>query len=458
MSLLNDIAADLNEKRLWPVVALLSAGAVGLPTAASLSSASAPDAGAATPPAMTPVAGAGLAPVLPGLLGHVPARRHVSALEHDPFSATSGHAATATPAATGAPSTGATAGGGATSAARTGPAHSAASSSAPGAGPAPGTPSLSAPSGPVPSFSSPSAVPKLTPVPNLPTPKGVPIPGGVPAPSPGAKRSGGHHAPSPVVAPDPTRYFAVSLRFGAATGSPVLANPPRLQVLPSMQDPVAQYLGVREDGRSAIFLLNPAVSASGDGTCSPNPHSCQLITLHAGDSEFLDAHSASRGTVQYELDLLSVSQHHSSAALAGRARRRESAAGRRMLGASKASALRGLLFSQDLGVVVSRAAHSASSAGARAKASAATTGTARNPAAQSRILTPAPVVPASPAPAPAPASGPPAAAVAPAPAAPSTLLPVGPSPSPAVAPDPAAQMALSLRASWSQASGWMFTR
>jgi len=452
MSLVHDIAADLNEKRLWPVVALLTAGVVGIPTAASLTSAAAPDVGAATPAAMTPVAGAAVAPVLPGLPGHAPARRHVLTLEHDPFSATSGHAATATgttpKAAPGSPS----AAGGA-SARPSAAAHSATSSPAAGAGPAPGTPSLSAPSGPVPSFSSPSAAPKVTPVPNLPTPAGAPPPAGVPAPPSRSKPSGGHHASSPVVASDPTRYFAVSLRFGAATGGPVLSNPPRLQVLPSTQDPVAQYLGVREDGRSALFLLNPAVSASGDGSCSPNPDSCQLITLHPGDSEFLDVHSPSRGTVQYELDVLSVSERHSSAAVAGRARRRESAAGRRMLGTSKASALRGLLFSQDLGVVISRAAHSATTAGARAGTPAATTGTVTRPAAQRTAPTFPPVMPT--APDPAPTTSPPAAPVAPAPVAPSAVLPVGPSPG--VALDPAAQIALSLRASWSAASGWMFT-
>ncbi len=446
MSLLNDIAADLNEKRLWPVVALLSAGVVGIPVAASLTSVSAPDAGA-TPAAMTPVVGAGVGAVLPGLPGHVPARRHVSTLEHDPFSAISARAATAGATATkGAPAAGATAGTGATGA-PSASGHPATTSPSAGAGPSASAPSLSAPSGPVPSFSSPGGAPKLTPVPNLPTPKGLPIPKGVPSPPSGSKRSGGHHTSSSVVGPDPTRYFAVSMRFGAATGGPVLSNPPRLQVLPSTQNPVAQFLGVREDGRSALFLLNPAVSASGDGYCSPNPHSCQLITLRAGESEFLDAHSSTRGTVQYELDVLSVSQRHGSTTVANKARRRESLAGRRMLGASKASALRGLLFSQDLGVVISRAAHSAKTAGART----ATTGTVTPPAGPRTALSAPSVAPTTPAPEPAPS--PPAS---PMPVAPAAILPLGPSPT--IAPVPATQMALSLRASWTQASGWMFSR
>lgn len=441
MSLLNDIGADLNEKRLWPVVALLSAGVVGIPMAASLTSPSSPVPGAA-PAAMTPVAGAGA--VLPGLPGHAPARRPVSTLEHDPFSATSARAATSS--ATGTASAAGAAAGTAAAGTPSATAHSTAPAPSAGAASGGSAPSLSTPSGPVPSFSSPAA-PKLTPVPNLPTPKGLPLPNGVPSPRTGSKGSGGHHASPRVVGPDQTRYFAVSMRFGAATGGSVLTNPPRLQVLPSTQDPVAQYLGVREDGRSALFLLNPAVSASGDGYCSPNPRSCQLITLRAGESEFLDAHSSTRGTVQYELDVLSVSPRHSSATVAGKARRRESPAGRRMLGTSKASALRGLLYSQDLGVVIGRAAHSAKTAGVHA----ATTGTVTQ-AAGPRTTSPAPyAIPSSPAAVPAPS--PPASSL---PVAPAAILPVVPGPT--IAPDPAAEMALSLRASWSQASGWMFSR
>jgi hypothetical protein len=63
--------------------------------------------------------------------------------------------------------------------------------------------------------------------------------------------------------------------------------------LPSSGTPVAVYLGVAAGGKQAVFSVSRSVTAvSGQGTCYPNPESCELLAvpngkgadlLHSGD-------------------------------------------------------------------------------------------------------------------------------------------------------------------------------
>ena len=56
----------------------------------------------------------------------------------------------------------------------------------------------------------------------------------------------------------------------------------------SARTPVLIYLGVPEDGKTAMFLVEHGVEAVGDGDCSPSPEECETIRLRAGETEFLD--------------------------------------------------------------------------------------------------------------------------------------------------------------------------
>jgi hypothetical protein len=105
----------------------------------------------------------------------------------------------------------------------------------------------------------------------------------------------------------------------------------RLHPLMDGTNPIAVYLGVRNGGKEAIFLLDASVNAQGDGRCESGASECETLVLRAGETEFLDVTDESGNvTAQYELDLLTIhaSKSAAKAARAGAARKRAAALGR----------------------------------------------------------------------------------------------------------------------------------
>ena len=109
-------------------------------------------------------------------------------------------------------------------------------------------------------------------------------------------------------------------------------NVARLTPLPSSDNPFFVYLGLADDQKSAIFLINADAEPNGDGSCKPSHDDCQQIVLRAGDTEFFDLQSGTAGVVQYQLDLKSIKKYKAaSKASAAKAHARESRAGRETL-------------------------------------------------------------------------------------------------------------------------------
>jgi hypothetical protein len=103
-----------------------------------------------------------------------------------------------------------------------------------------------------------------------------------------------------------TNVWRVNLRFGEAGDQKTHKAIPRLTPLPSATDPFFIFLGVLADGKTAVFLISSDTTATGDGTCKPNPTQCDTIELRAGDTEFFDVAQGNAGVTQSELDLLKV--------------------------------------------------------------------------------------------------------------------------------------------------------
>lgn len=78
--------------------------------------------------------------------------------------------------------------------------------------------------------------------------------------------------------------FRIDVVTGRAGDTERRRNVKRLTVLPSQSNPVAVFMGVAEEGKKASFLVSTDVVRShGDGSCSPNPADCQLLTLRVGE-------------------------------------------------------------------------------------------------------------------------------------------------------------------------------
>ena len=110
-----------------------------------------------------------------------------------------------------------------------------------------------------------------------------------------------------------------------------ISDVPRLTPLPSIENPFFVFLGVKEDGKTLVFLVSSDAKATGDGKCQPKD-TCETIEMQAGDTEIFDAHDRRRRVQQYQMDVVKVSKVKATSAKAARtARARHSKAGAALL-------------------------------------------------------------------------------------------------------------------------------
>ncbi|HEV7750462.1 MAG TPA: hypothetical protein VGO71_02925 [Baekduia sp.] len=150
--------------------------------------------------------------------------------------------------------------------------------------------------------------------------------------------------------------YRVKLKFGEAGAEKTYDNVARLTPLPSSDNPFFVYLGLKDDQKTAIFLVDADAVPSGDGTCQPSAEECEQVELKAGETEFFDLQSGTAGLVQYQLDMVSIEKvKAATTAKAAQAHARESQAGReylRQVVADDPAALAAWNYSSKLGLLV----------------------------------------------------------------------------------------------------------
>ena len=155
-----------------------------------------------------------------------------------------------------------------------------------------------------------------------------------------------------------TASIRVDLRFGepGVSKQKVHSDIARLTALPSADNPIVIYLGVKDDKKTATFLIPADATATGDGVCKPETTNCQTIEMQEGDSTFLDIDLGS-GVRQFRLDVTRVGeQDEGTPKKASAARARVSQAGRDFLRSSLESGeleLNGLDFDEHTGTLTS---------------------------------------------------------------------------------------------------------
>ena len=166
--------------------------------------------------------------------------------------------------------------------------------------------------------------------------------GATPTPTGGTGTSGGSGNPGgttpskPKSKPkaSPAANYVADLRFGQADSMKTLRDVARLTPLPSASSPFFVFLGVKEDGKTLVFLVSSDAKATGDGSCKPSKNNCETIELKVGDTEFFDL-TTDAGVQQYQMDIIKVSKLSTSSsakgARAARAGGKASKADRRLL-------------------------------------------------------------------------------------------------------------------------------
>ncbi len=187
-----------------------------------------------------------------------------------------------------------------------------------------------------------------------------------PSTSSAPTKSSGGTSPAPTTPAKPTPAkpkvaYQVDVLFGAGpvgTIPPIIQLTPlndltRLQPLttPGGEAPLV-FAGVAAGGKSAIFTLVREVILHGPAVCGPSASQCQTIRLSPGQTEELEYIVPGGQSLLYKLQLVSIAAVKASAAKATSLFRVESKVGRALLRRDGLSALPGMRYSQNKGVVV----------------------------------------------------------------------------------------------------------
>ncbi len=307
---LSSVKADLLDRRLLPLVALVTLGLVAALAYAILgggSSAATPTA-AVTRGAATPQ-GVAISPITPEkavaeTTGGLSQQQNGSA--HNPF----------TPLAEPKAKTASSAASGTAVSSSSTPSSSSSSSSSPGSGSGSGG---STPSTPTPATPSKPSTPSK-----------------------------------------PKTVYHVAALFGVlpAGATPQTAqltpfeNLKLLTPLPSDKQPLIIFRGVTAGGKSATFTLDSEAILHGPAVCLPSTSQCEAIDLRQGQAEQLEYLSSTGQNVVYELRIVSIVSSNASSAAIKSIYRGESKAGRELLGHAGLEAIPGLRYSSQPGVLV----------------------------------------------------------------------------------------------------------
>jgi hypothetical protein len=127
----------------------------------------------------------------------------------------------------------------------------------------------------------------------------------------------------------------------------------RLSPLPSANQALLVELGVLRGGHRVLFAVQPGTALNGPGTCTPGPIDCEILSLGQDQTEGVSIQSASGPTQVALFAVTGISAaSHPSASAADKARRQESAAGRKILNASTLDALSLFQYQPNIGAVV----------------------------------------------------------------------------------------------------------
>ena len=107
-------------------------------------------------------------------------------------------------------------------------------------------------------------------------------------------------------------HYVVTARFGQEGKKQKDKKLTSLRSLPDSNNAVIVFLGVRSDGRTAVFLMSSSATTTGDGSCVPSDDECSFIYMKKNDVQTIEAVSSSGEVTTYELKLIKISLEQDS--------------------------------------------------------------------------------------------------------------------------------------------------
>jgi hypothetical protein len=105
--------------------------------------------------------------------------------------------------------------------------------------------------------------------------------------------------------------YTVDVRFGKADQLDK-KRLERFRALPSSEDPVVVFMGVKNDGKTAVFLVSSATGTTGEGDCEPDD-TCTFLYMKEDEQQSFEAVDANNQVVTYVLKLLKVNVEETAA-------------------------------------------------------------------------------------------------------------------------------------------------
>jgi hypothetical protein len=123
-----------------------------------------------------------------------------------------------------------------------------------------------------------------------------------------APQSGGGDTGSQGTDTGGKKYFTYTakVRFGEE-GDTQTRTLSEFRSLPSSDNPIAVFMGVKTDGKTAVFLMSSSTTTTGDGDCEPTDSECTFLYLKAGDAQLIETVTPEGEIVSYELELVDIS-------------------------------------------------------------------------------------------------------------------------------------------------------
>jgi len=81
--------------------------------------------------------------------------------------------------------------------------------------------------------------------------------------------------------------YTVDVRFGKADQLDK-KRLERFRALPSSEDPVVVFMGVKNDGKTAVFLVSSATGTTGEGNCEPDD-TCTFLYMKEDEQQSFEA-------------------------------------------------------------------------------------------------------------------------------------------------------------------------
>jgi hypothetical protein len=120
--------------------------------------------------------------------------------------------------------------------------------------------------------------------------------------------------------------YVVDLTFRANNRTRRIKAFRRLGFLPSQSNPLLLFLGVSADLNNAVFLVDSTLEPYGEGTCKPDGEKCSLLYLGAGELHYFNSDNGNTYALQVDqIRRVKVSGRASSSR--SRARKRSSSSG-----------------------------------------------------------------------------------------------------------------------------------